>query len=132
MPRKGDDDPCAARTIHIHFEKDQAEATEVRRCLIDTGSDFNLISESTVLDLGLEVSRRRGPEVTGLGGAQIFPIGSLMLRWHMNHHSEITYYEPFYVISQDTPALFDVLIGKKWIKKYKALLRNDQVMHAFE
>lgn len=96
-----------------------------RRCRMDTGSDVNLISESTVLDLGLPFTRGRYPELTGIGGAQVFPIGALLLRLRMSGHPEITFYERFYVISQDTPALFDALIGRKWIKDNKTLLRPD-------
>ena len=126
-PVGSEDDPWT-KTMHIHLDKDRPEDTELCRCLLDTGSDFNLISETTLLTLHLPFNKRRGPGVTGIGGAQIFPIGSVVLTWHMDGQRGKTYYETFWVISEDTPALFDVLIGKEWIKKTNALLKNPKVL----
>jgi hypothetical protein len=118
------------RTIHIHLDQDQGDLTELCRCLLDTGSDFNLVSQRTLRILGLQFTEPKGPAVTGLGGAQILPIGSISLRWHMDRREQVSYCENFWVISDDTPPLFDVLLGKHWIKKHKALLRNPEVMLA--
>lgn len=116
------------KTIHIHLDKDRPDLTELCRCLLDTGSDFNLVSQKTLRTLQLPFTEREGPAVTGLGGAKILPIGSVLLTWHMDRRERVTYTKNFWVISDETPALFDVLVGKHWIKEHKALLRNPKVM----
>jgi hypothetical protein len=120
------------RTMHVHPPTNPPDLTELCRCLLDTGSDFNLVSERLLGELGLPLthSEHERPILMGLGGARILPIGSVVLTWHMDCKKLINYSDIFWVISDDTPALFDVLIGKNWIKKYKALLRNPAVMLA--
>ena len=117
------------RTIHIHLDRDPP-LTEVCRCLLDTGSDFNLISQRTLRTLELQFTAREEPTLTGIGGFQIFPIGSVVLTWHMDRYEKVAYHDTFLVISDDVRPLFDVLLGKDWIKKSKALLRNDKIMLA--
>jgi hypothetical protein len=105
------------------------DLTEPCRCLLDTGSDFNLVSERILRELGQLFTRseRERPTLIGIGAVHILPIGSVVLTWHMDRKNR-KYSDIFWVISDDTPALFDVLIGKGWIKKYKAFLRNPEVM----
>jgi hypothetical protein len=109
-----------AKTIHIHLDEDRADLTEPCRCLLDTGSEFDLVSERTLRNKRLSFARCEVSPVTGLGGFQILPIGSVLLKWHMDRKKQTTYHRTFLVISDDTPALFDVLIGKDWIVEHKA------------
>jgi hypothetical protein len=118
------------RTIHIHLDENQPDLTQVCRCLLDTGSDFNLISQRILRKLKLSFTPGEEHAVTGLGGVQILPIGSVLLRWHMDRHKEVTYFETFLVISDDTPAQFDVLIGNDWIMEQEALLPNLKILLA--
>ncbi|KAF7507456.1 hypothetical protein GJ744_010387 [Endocarpon pusillum] len=126
---KSDAEPWV-RTIHIHLDTAGPEVTKICRCLLDTGSDFNLISERTLSFLGLTFYSHEGPAVIGVGGIPVVPIGSVVLTWHMDGKVDVKYCKQFWVISNKTPALFDVLLGKDWIKETKALLRNKEIMLA--
>jgi hypothetical protein len=115
-------------TIHIHPDKHRPNLTEPHRCLLDTGSDFNLVSQKTLRMLSIPFNEREKPVMTLLGGVQFLPIGSVLLAWHMDKHKQVTYYEEFFVLSESKPPLFDLLLGKDWIRKNKALLRNPEVL----
>lgn len=125
---QGADTPSFAVTIHIHMNRDQPDETEVCRCMLDTGSDLNLVSQRTLRNLGLQFTHRKGPTLTGLGNVPIFPVGFIMLTWHVNRHENITYWDKFWVISDDVHPLFDVLVCKDWIHNNKALLRNPEIL----
>lgn len=127
-PPEGTVDSPWAATIHIHMNRDQPDETEVCRCMLDTGSDLNLVSQRTLRNLGLQFTHRKGPTLTGLGNVPIFPVGFIMLTWHVNRHEKITYSEEFWVISDDVHPLFDVLLGKDWIHDNNALLRNPKIL----
>ncbi|KAF7505017.1 hypothetical protein GJ744_001471 [Endocarpon pusillum] len=126
-------DSLRAATIHIHPDREQPDLTELCRCTLDTGSDFNLVSERTLHTLKLPFTpftTHEVPELTGLGGVPILPIGSVLLKWHMDRHKGVYYQETFYVISEAVQPLFDVLLGKEWLEENRALVRNNQVILA--
>lgn len=125
--RRADAQPWAA-TIHIHLNRDRPHETEVCRCMLDTGSDLNLVSQRTLRNLKLQFTVRKGPTLTGLGNVPIVPVGFIMLTWHVNRHEGFTYHDQFWVISDDVQPLFDVLLGKHWIKDNKALLPNPEIL----
>lgn len=118
------------RTIHIHLDRLGPKATRICRCLLDTGSDLNLISQRILASLGLAFNPCRGPPVTGIGGIEVAPIGSVVLTWHMDGRQNTKYSEQFWVISNNPPARFDVLLGSDWIMETGALLRNREIMLA--
>ncbi len=126
-PQGADSQPCVV-TIQIYLDRSIPDLTESCRCLLDTGSDFNLISQRTLRTLKLQFTAREGPTLTGLGGVQIFPIGSVLLTWHMSHHKNVIYADTFLVISDDEQPLFDVLLGKDWIEESKALMRKPRIL----
>jgi hypothetical protein len=115
-------------TIHIHLDQHRPNLTEPSRCLLDTGSDFNLVSEETLHRLSIPFNERKTPAMTLLGGVQFLPIGSVRLSWHMDKHKQVTYHEEFFVLSDSTKPFFDVLLGKDWIIRHRALLRNPKVL----
>lgn len=122
-------DSLGAATIHVQLDRDLPDLTDICRCTLDTGSDFNLISERTLRSLQLPFTPRpEAPTLTGLGGVHVLPIGSVVLTWHMDRHKTKSYNETFWVISEDMQPLFDVLLGKDWLKESKALMRNDKVI----
>ena len=127
---KPDADPWV-RTIHIHPDRHRPDATQLCRCLLDTGSDLNLISERILHLLQVPLLAHEGPPVTGFAGIPLVPMGSVMLTWHMDGFQHVRYCRKFSVISNDTLApRFDVLLGNVWIKETNALLRNAEVMLA--
>lgn len=115
-------------TIHIHLDQYWPNLTEPYRCLLDTGSDFNLVSQEALRRLSIPFNERKTPAMTLLGGVQFLPIGSVRLSWHMDKHKQVTYNDEFYVLSDSTKPFFDVLLGKDWIRRHKALLRNPEVL----
>ena len=115
------------RTLHFHLNKDQPSTTATSKCLLDSGSDLNLISQRFLHLLGLPLIPHEAPTVTGIGGIPVIPIGSVILTWHMDSKEHFRYTRKFWVISNDTPALFDVLLGQRWIKETKAFLRNQEI-----
>jgi hypothetical protein len=118
-----------AGTVHIHLDENQRDRTQVCRFILDTGSDLNLVSESILRELGLSLthSECEPPTIIGFGDAHILPIGSVFLTFHIDGKENKEYSEVFWVVSEDMPALFDLLFGKHWIKHHKALKRNSNI-----
>jgi hypothetical protein len=116
--------------MRIHLANGQPNATGLCRCLLDTGSDLNLVSLRILRTLSLQFIGQQGPKVTTAGGAQFFPIGDVLLKWHMDKREQVTYTANFWVVPDVPPALFDIVLGNQWIDKHKALQRNSSVMIA--
>lgn len=119
-----------AGTIHIHLDKSQPDPIQICRCLLDTGSDCNLVSERIVRSLQLTVNEHEVDPVTPLGGIQILPIGTVELNWHMDNRKSVIYSESFLVVPETAQPSFDVILSNNWIEKYQAFQRNPRVMLA--
>jgi len=129
VPNETKEPESFAGTVHIHLDENQPpERTQVRRFILDTGADLNLVAERVLHDLGLPLSdsENEPPTLIGIGDAHVLPIGSVLLTFHIDGKTR-DYTEMFWVISEDTPPLFDLLFGKRWIKHHKALRRNHAV-----
>jgi hypothetical protein len=118
-----------AGTVHIHLDQNKPpDRTQVCRFLLDTGADLNLVAERVLKDLGMPLPNLENepPTLTGLGDVHVLPIGSVILTFHIDGKTH-DYSEMFWIISENTPALFDLLFGNRWIKHHKALRRNPTV-----
>jgi hypothetical protein len=113
-------------TIHIHYDRDQPDLTEPRRCLLDTGSDVNLVSQRTLRMLSLSMTECEDSVISL--GAQILLIGSTKLSWHVDCQEQKTYHTNFLVVADDIRPRFDFILGKDWIKENEALLHNPRVL----
>lgn len=111
----------------MHILLDRRGRTRIRRCLIDTCADINLVSKKTLDDLQLPYNLSGEDQVYGISGAPLLPIGSIVLTWHMDGREAI-YSQKFSVIPDEVPVRFDVLLGKPWIDKTGAVRRNSTVM----
>ncbi|KAF7504835.1 hypothetical protein GJ744_001701 [Endocarpon pusillum] len=114
-------------TMHIIPDRRQRDRTRIRRCLVDTGSDINLVSKKTLDDLQLRYDPNVEDLVYGISGHPLLPIGSIVLTWHMDGQAAV-YSQKFSVIPDEIPVAFDVLLGKPWINKAGALRRNSKVL----
>ncbi|KAF7506945.1 hypothetical protein GJ744_011076 [Endocarpon pusillum] len=118
------------RTIHIHLNKYRPFATELRSCILDTGSDFNYVSQRALRDLPLKVAKDyEMSEISGLGGRHL-PIGSVFLTWHMDRQEHVVYGAIFWVLSDDELVEFEVILGLPWISERNALLRNPEFVES--
>lgn len=113
--------------MHIHLDNRWRGPTRIRRCIIDTGSDINLVTQRTLDALKLPYSLDGEDPVYGISGAPLLPIGSTVLTWHMDRHETI-YAQRFLIISDEAAVTFDVLLGKPWINMTGAVRPNLNVM----
>lgn len=103
-------------------QRDQLEENWDRQCLITAETDFNIISESLMLDLRRPFTKRAGLVLREIGGVTRFPLGVVFLTftWQTyDYPKEAMYHDLFWVFPRDPSALFEVFLGKKWIQKNK-------------
>jgi hypothetical protein len=128
VPNEYKDPESFTGTVHIHLDENlPPHRTQVCRYMFDTGAAVNLVAERVVHELGLPlIHSEERPTLIGLDAARIIPIGVVFLSFHIdgkkNFHSDM-----FWVISEATPPLFDLLFGERWIIDNKALKKNHAV-----
>lgn len=117
------------RTMHIRLDEHQPNKTEPRQCLFDLDSELNLVSERTLRAMPLSFKAHPAPMIyLGPGSGNILAIGSVFLAWHMDRRKGVMYTDHFWVVPDDERLLFDVVLGKDWIRESGLLVRNRQIM----
>ncbi|EXJ67766.1 uncharacterized protein A1O5_09112 [Cladophialophora psammophila CBS 110553] len=112
--------------IHLEPKKDQRaghhqSTTTPRRVLLDTGADFNLISDDAHTELDLTKQPYKG-RVHSIGGYTELS-STVILQWHFRSYSSEadqssrSYRAPFYVLPPDSEAKFDCILGRPWIEE---------------
>ena len=96
-----------------------------RRCLLDTGSDLNIITRDALQGLLYEVLPTSG-YVHSVGG-NVKVLAVVKLNWHLKSRCYRTEgHDPdplnrFVVIDSNIPHQFDCLLGWPWLQKHIAL-----------
>ena len=96
-----------------------------RRCLLDTGSDVNIITKHALQGLLYEVLPTSGYLHSAGGSVKV--IASVKLDWHLKSYcfpTEGHVSDPlnrFAVIDSKIPHQFDCLLGWPWLQKHFAL-----------
>jgi hypothetical protein len=89
----------------------------MKRVLLDTGSDLNLISHNAYCDLGSNLQRRRCSVRSLAGKASI--IGKTQLIWNFLLTPPQTrsrqHDDEFFVLARTEAAAFDCILGHTWI-----------------
>ncbi|OAP59412.1 hypothetical protein AYL99_06710 [Fonsecaea erecta] len=114
--------------MFIHLEPKNARSsghrqstTTPRRVLLDTGADFNLISDEAHTELNLNKQPYNG-RVHSIGGYTELS-STVILQWHFRSYgsgtgqSSPSYRAPFYVLPPESEAKFDCILGRPWIEE---------------
>ncbi|KIW23889.1 uncharacterized protein PV07_12052 [Cladophialophora immunda] len=112
--------------IHLEPKKNprlghRQSATTPRRVLLDTGADFNLISDEAHTELDLNKQPYNG-RVHSIGGYTDLS-STVVLQWHFRSYrseadqSSPSYRAPFYVLPPESEAKFDCILGRPWIEE---------------
>jgi hypothetical protein len=124
---------CWSIEMQIHKQGDNGpESTTPRRGLVDTGSNYELVSERILDELNLEAYLHAVPRITGIEGPRggVWPIGTYTLPWHVAGKPEKPYNTEFFVISRKIDCQFDFILGRGWINASGAVRQNSDVMFA--
>lgn len=101
------------------------------RGLLASSSDFNLVSQRCLDDIGndrtIATSEEIIPTVTQ-GSHDLKIVGVINVTWHVDGNPHKVYSTDFKVISRDVPCDFDFLLGRHWIEQAGALRRNREVL----
>ncbi|KIW80590.1 hypothetical protein Z517_07206 [Fonsecaea pedrosoi CBS 271.37] len=95
--------------------------TTPRRVLLDTGADFNLISDDAHTELNLTKQPYSG-RVHSIGGYTDLS-STVVLQWHFQRYSSEadrnspSHRAPFYVLPPESEAKFDCILGRPWIEE---------------
>lgn len=104
----------------------------MKRVLLDTGSDLNLISNSVHREIGSTLNRKKH-SVRSLAG-QSSIVGETTLSWNFITSSPQTTSPPqvdvFFVLARTESTSFDCILGHSWIWShldiFSALMRSEQ------
>ncbi|KAL8811412.1 MAG: hypothetical protein Q9200_001815 [Gallowayella weberi] len=112
--------------LHLPDEQPEKQGTAHRVACLDTGSDFNVISQEVVDELGLQIQPYTGVLAKPVGGVSFLPVGEITLSWHVwGFHK--TYTTKFVVFSKDYSKDFDVLLGRFTINEVGFFVKNRNV-----
>ncbi|KIX99818.1 uncharacterized protein Z520_04454 [Fonsecaea multimorphosa CBS 102226] len=112
--------------IHLEPKKNaksghRQSTTTPRRVLLDTGADFNLISDEAHTELDLKKQPYSG-RVHSIGGYTDLS-STVVLQWHFRSYTSgadqtsPSYRAPFYVLPPESEAKFDCILGRPWIEE---------------
>lgn len=134
-PASGDPIPCLVTDLPsefktmfnmvIHLPGDQCKT---RVAKLDTGSSVDVLSQSVVDALGMELESYYGPPIAPLGTALHRPIGQLRLEWHVMGKKK-TYITNFLVLDRDSTRGFDALLSETTIRDVGFYTVNHDVWH---
>jgi hypothetical protein len=102
-------------------QEDPENAVDLRRALVDTGSDISLVPEATLDELGIRFVRTKHNARTLSVGVEL--IGCLPILWRRAEEPRKNYNTIFYVIPRSNPVDFEFLLGKDWLRDSQALSR---------
>lgn len=100
--------------------------TKLRVTCLDGGSDFDVISQQVVNDLGLQSEEYTGEAARPVGGASYNPEGYITLDWHVSGRVK-TYKTKFTVFNTAYSEDFDVLLGRHTIKRIGFYKKNGDI-----
>lgn len=101
--------------------------TSPRRCLIDTGSDLNIITYRALQGVLCDVEPFSG-HLYGAGGSTCV-IARTNLSWHFKRGCDplrrrrLGRLDPFVVVDPATPYNFDCVLGRPWIQEHMLLFQ---------
>jgi hypothetical protein len=97
----------------------------MKRVLIDTGSDLNLISAAAHADL--ETQLRPQKRIIRSVAGQSAVVGETNLSWtflnstNTGHSSQSVFSDDFFVLSEQESTLFDCILGRHWIQAHRSV-----------
>jgi hypothetical protein len=100
----------------------------MKRVLLDTGSDLNLISAAAHADLGTKIIPEECCVHSVAGESQI--VGSTHLRWNFipsesqKRSDAKTFSDVFHVLSKHETPSFDCILGHGWLQENRAVFWN--------
>ena len=106
----------------IHLAEDRIKN---RVCCLDTGSDWNIISEKAVKECALQKERWEGGPVQPLGES-FTPQWQVTFDWHVSGKNK-TYQSIFLVFDEKYSPAFDVLLGHETIDQIQFYRVNSDV-----
>ncbi|KAL8819674.1 MAG: hypothetical protein Q9223_001945 [Gallowayella weberi] len=101
------------------------ERTAQRMTFLDSGSDFDVVSQKVVDDFNLPIQPYTGVLAKPLGSSYM-PEGEITLSWHVSGFHK-TYTTKFVVFSKDYSEDFDILLGRFTIKEIGFYKKNGNI-----
>lgn len=93
---------------------------------LDTGSEFDVMSQDVYNVLDVKMDVYDGPPIKGFGNTYTKPLGQVKVDWRVSQKYK-TYITQFLVCDESVTEDFDVLLGDNTIKKVGFFKRNDAV-----
>ncbi|KAG7004789.1 hypothetical protein G7Y79_00023g053730 [Physcia stellaris] len=120
-PASGDPMPCLVTDLPSEFKTMfnmvihlPGDKCKTRVAKLDTGSSVDVLSQSVVDALEMELESYYGPPIAPVGTALHRPIGQLRLEWHVMGKKK-TYITNFLVLDRDSTRGFDALLSETTI-----------------
>ena len=114
--------------VKMVIHQSNKEQFKIRIAKLDTGSWFDVLSESVANDLGMKWETYDGADLAPLG-PNIKPLGQLTLDWHVIGKLK-TYTTTFVILDNHTTRGFDALLSDDTIGKIGFFVVNPEVFYA--